>query len=276
MCTLIIIHRRIPGTPLVVAANRDEFYDRPATGPGFLDHPNGSTILAPRDLRAGGTWLGLNQNGVFSALTNRPNPNPTPDPDRRSRGLLVVDALGFADAAKAAGSFESLDPDLYNPFNLLVADASDAFTVVCGAGRVRVERLEAGVHVIGNADPNDREHPKTRRTLIAAEMAVERLAERPGAQVLDGLGELCRSHDQSEGDESDPLKPLGATCVHHEGYGTRSSILLKLCEDPKENELYHADGAPCAHPYEDSTPLLHELSRLASYDGEGSIARKAS
>jgi uncharacterized protein with NRDE domain len=274
MCTLIVIHRRIPGIPLVVAANRDEFYERPATGPDFLPHPNGSTILAPRDLRAGGTWLGLNQNGVFSALTNRPNPEP--DPKRRSRGLLVVDALGFDNAAKAAASLETLDAESYNPFNLFVADASDAFAVVCSEGRVRVERLEAGVHVIGNADPNDLGHPKTRRTLIAAEEAVEKLVAGPSGNVLDGLGELCRSHEQGEGDESDPLKPLGATCVHHEGYGTRSSILLKLCEDPKQDEFHYADGAPCAHPYEDSTPLLHELSRRASYEGAGSLARKAS
>lgn len=267
MCTLIVVHRRIPGVPLVVAANRDEFYDRPAAGPGFLSHPNGSRLLAPRDLRAGGTWLGLNQNGVFAALTNRPN--PTPDPSCRSRGLLVIDALGFADAVKAAAAFESLQPDRYNPFNLLVADANDAFAVVCSAGRVRVEPLEAGVHVIGNADPDDRDDPKTQRTLLAAQA----LAALASDRVLEGLGELCRSHDGGQGEGSDPLD---ATCVHHDGYGTRSSILLQLSEDPKQSELHYADGAPCVHPYEDFTPLLHELSRLASYNGEGPIARKAS
>ncbi len=266
MCTLIVIHRRVPGVPLVVAANRDEFYDRPAAAPAHLPHPAGGVILAPRDLRAGGTWLGLNQSSVLAALTNRPN--PTPDSSLRSRGLLVLDALGFESASEAATAFESLKPDQYNPFNLLVADASDAFTVVCHGGRIRVEALEEGVHVVGNADPSDAEHPKTRRILDEARA----VAELPGGQVLDGLGQLCRSHDC----DRDASGPLGATCVHHDGYGTRSSILLQLCEDPERSEFHHADGAPCAHPYKDSTPLLQELSRSASYSGRGSIVRKAS
>lgn len=266
MCTLIVMHRQVPGVPLVVAANRDEFLDRPATPPALWEHPNGSTILAPRDLRAGGTWLGLNSNDVFSALTNRPV--QTPDPSRRSRGHLVLDALGYPTAGKAAAAFESLRADQYNPFNLLIADLKEAFTVVCNAGVVRVERLEPGVHVIGNAEPNDIDHPKTKRVRSAAtQNSIHR------EDVLSGLAELCRSHDGTNNDSAAETGPLGATCVHVEGYGTRSSILLRLSEDPKQNELLHADGAPCVHPYEDSTPLLHELSRMASYTGAGSTTK---
>ncbi len=267
MCTLIAIHRCVSSAPLVVAANRDEFYDRPAAGLDFLPHPSGTRVLAPRDLRAGGTWLGLNQNGVFSALTNRPN--PAPDTSRRSRGLLVIDALGYAGAAKAAAAFESLRPEQYNPFNLFIADAKDAFTVVCYDGELRVSRLEPGVHVVGNAEPNDHEHEKTRRTLEGARA----VAQGPTDRVFEGLGDLCRSH---EGATDGERGPLGATCVHTEAYGTRSSMLLRLNEDRTKSELHYVDGAPCAHPYEDSTPLLHELSRMASYNAAGSIARTAS
>jgi uncharacterized protein with NRDE domain len=264
MCTLIVMHRQVPGVPLVVAANRDEYLDRPATPPALWEHPNGSTILAPRDLRAGGTWLGLNSNNVFSALTNRPV--QTPDTTRRSRGHLVLDALGHSTAGKAAAAFESLRSDQYNPFNLLIADLKEAFTVVCYDGVVRVGRLEPGVHVIGNAEPNDIDHPKTNRVRNAA----RENSDHPD-DVLTGLAELCRSHDGTDiTSGSSPPSPLGATCVHVEGYGTRSSILLRLSEDPKQSKLLHADGAPCVHPYENSTPLLHELSRMASYTGVGS------
>lgn len=265
MCTLIVMHRQVPGVPLVVAANRDEYLDRPATGPALWEHSNGSTILAPRDLRAGGTWLGLNSNNVFSALTNRPV--PTPDTTRRSRGHLVLDALGYASAGKAAAAFESLRSDQYNPFNLLIADLNEAFTVICNDGIVRVERLEPGVHVIGNAEPNDEAHTKTSRVRIAA----EELSSHPHDQVLGGLAELCGSHDGTHAETG----PLGATCVHITGYGTRSSILLRLSEETERNELLHTEGAPCVHPYEDSTPLLHELSRMARYTGVGSIERTA-
>jgi len=272
MCTLIAIHRRVAGAPLVVAANRDEFFDRPASGPEFFVHPNGMTILAPRDLKAGGTWLGLNQRGVFAALTNRPT--QTPDPKRRSRGLLVMDALGHPDAEKAAAAFESLRPDRYNPFNLFIADAKDAFTVVCHAGVVRGAALEPGAHVIGNAEPNDREHTKTQRTLLAANA----LLSGTPAETLEGLAGLCRSH---EGKDDAQRGPLDATCVHTEGYGTRSSVLLRLEEDAAKSgfansRFHYADGAPCVAPFEDSTPLLLELSRSAGYDEAGSTVRKVS
>ena len=69
MCTLIVLHRCVPGSPLVIAANRDEFLDRPAEGPAVRKRASGS-ILAPLDLEAGGTWLGVNDRGVFVGLTN--------------------------------------------------------------------------------------------------------------------------------------------------------------------------------------------------------------
>ena len=99
MCTLIALHRCFPEVPLAIAANRDEYLDRPAEGPA-VRHWCGAEVLAPRDARAGGTWLGINAQGVFSGLTNRPNPNP--DPARRSRGLLVADLLAHPSAAAAA------------------------------------------------------------------------------------------------------------------------------------------------------------------------------
>ncbi len=272
MCTLIAIHRDVPGAPLLVAANRDEYFDRPATGPDFLTHANGTRILAPRDLQAGGTWLGLNEEGVFAALTNRPT--TTPDRTRRSRGLLVMDALGYATAAKAASAFESLCSDQYNPFNLFIADVNDAFTVVCNAGPVRVTTLEPGAHVVGNAEPNDIEHEKTQRTLDGARA----LVGQSGEAALDGLADLCRSH---EGNDSADRGPLGATCVHTDVYGTRSAMLLRLEDDPansrfSNSKFYYADGAPCVHPFEDSTHLLQELSRSASYDEAGSTTRTVS
>ncbi len=272
MCTLIAIHRHVPGAPLVVAANRDEFLDRPATGPDFTTHANGTRILAPRDLQAGGTWLGLNQHGVFAALTNRPT--ETPDTTRRSRGLLVMDALGYEGADKAAAAFEALRPEQYNPFNLFIADGSDAYTIVCYGGTVRVSALEPGAHVIGNAEPNDIEHHKTLRTLEGARDLLGCASD----EVIAGLTKLCQSHD---GNNDAQRGPLGATCVHTEAYGTRSAVLLQLEADPAQNgfaesRFYYADGAPCVTPFEDSTPLLRELSRLASYDEVGSTTRTVS
>src|SRR5262245_38362910 len=114
MCTLIVLHRCHPGTPLLVAANRDEYVARPALGPRVHTW-HGRRVVAPIDERAGGSWLGLNDAGVFVGLTNRPTAKL--DAARRSRGLVVADALGCASAARAAEAALQLPAGAYNPFN---------------------------------------------------------------------------------------------------------------------------------------------------------------
>jgi uncharacterized protein with NRDE domain len=244
MCTLILLHRPAPGVRLAVAANRDEYLDRPAAGPTLGRRRDGSAVIAPRDLRAGGTWLGLNADGVFAAVTNRPVRSP--DPTRRSRGLLVLDALEGATADQAAALLADLPADAYNPFNLVVADGERAYALVYD-GAPRVTELAPGPHVVGNADPDDRSVAKVSRLLDEA----ERIAAGPRADWLDRLAAACRGHDGEA--------TLGAACVHHGGYGTRSSTLLQLDDAPGRSALHFADGPPCRTAYRDLTPLLHEL-----------------
>jgi uncharacterized protein with NRDE domain len=245
MCTLIAFHRPHPRVHLVVAANRDEYLDRPASGFACFEH-GGRRVLAPRDLRAGGTWLGLNDRGVFAALTNRPN--PTPDASLRSRGLLVMDALGAGSAREAAQALAELPEGAYNPFNLFVADGREAFAAVYRSA-ADVTELAPGAHVIGNADPDDRKVAKVARLLGEA----ERIAAGPREWWLEGLAALCRGHE-GEG-------PLGAACVHHGGYGTRSSTLLALDADPSASKLMYAEGAPCGAELRDRSFFLRELFR---------------
>jgi uncharacterized protein with NRDE domain len=257
MCTLVALHRCTPDAFLWIAANRDEYLERPSEAPALREGSNG-VFVAPLDRRAGGTWWGLNECGVFAALTNRPTPSL--DPTRRSRGQLVLDALGADTAATAAARLAALPPDLYNPFNLFVADARDAFAVVYEGGP-RLVPLAPGVHVIGNADPDARHVPKVRRTLERA----ERVAGGPVEQIAEGLAEICRTHEEDA---------LASPCVHRGGYGTRSSTLLRLGSD--EDLLLHADGPPCTHAYRDFTPLLTRLGAPAEpYAGE-LATRKAS
>lgn len=255
MCTLIALHRSHPGVPLLVAANRDEYLDRPASPPGVGEH-RGRRVVAPRDLRAGGTWLGLNDCGVFAALTNRPNPSP--DATLRSRGLLVLDALAQPSAGGAAEALAALPSGAYNPFNLFVSDGSEAFVVVY-QGEPRVRELAPGVHVIGNADPDDRSVPKVARLMDAA----ERIAAGPPEWWLEGFAALCRSH---EGDG-----PLGAACVHHGGYGTRSCTLLRQGAEPARSELRFSEGPPCQADLLDLSPLLHELPHPGSATDGGAL-----
>lgn len=263
MCTLIVLHRCVPGIPLAVGANRDEFFDRPAEGPALRRMGCGD-IVAPQDGRAGGTWLGLNAHGVFSAVTNRPC--QTPDPERRSRGGLVLEALRYPTAAEAKAKLEdseALAVGAYNPFNLLVADADHAFAVTYEESPRYVE-LGAGPIVIGNADPTAPPTPK----LTALYAQARALAGATAATVLDELAAICRSHAGND--------ELQNACVHAGGYGTRSSTLIRIGNTPSDNTFRHAGGAPCSTEYEDFTPLLHELSVSGSLEKDQPIARKVS
>lgn len=244
MCTLIALHRCADDAPLVVAANRDEQLGRPSQG--FVSwRLAGRTVLAPRDLQAGGTWHGLADSGLFAAVTNRPVSRR--DPSRRSRGLLVLDALGEPDAAGAVRRLQALPDNTYNPFNLFLSDGREAFVVVY-EDKPSVMELSPGPHLVGNADPDDRSVPKVRRLLAAAEA----VAARPPATWLDGLAEICRGHDG----EGSPLEPA---CIHADGYGTRSSTLLRLARTREQSVLRHAEGPPCETAYRDHHELLDGL-----------------
>lgn len=263
MCTLIALFRCVEGFPLVIAANRDEFLDRPATAPRVELSPGGRLVAAPRDLRAGGTWLGLNDAGVFVGLTNRPT--ATPDPTRRSRGHVVSEALEAESADEAAGRLAGLRADAFNPFNVFVADAECAYTVVY-ANKPVVEPVTPGVHVIANAEPDDRRVPKIGRLLDRAEAAA---AE---TNVLDVLARVCRGHEPREAHHA-PRRSLEDACIHLDGYGTRSSMLLRLGDEPENDVWKWADGPPCTTPYEDITDLLRTLGRGARVVREGFEAR---
>ena len=127
MCTLIALHRCVDGLGLVVAGNRDEYYARPSEGPA-LRSTSAGPLVAPLDVRAGGTWFGVNAHRVFVAVTNRPSANL--DPARRSRGQVVIDALAATSAVDAARILGSLPAGLHNPFNAFAADGDRAFTFV--------------------------------------------------------------------------------------------------------------------------------------------------
>jgi uncharacterized protein with NRDE domain len=253
MCTLIVLHRCFADAELLVAANRDESLDRPAEPPA-LRFWNGRNVLAPRDVRAGGTWLGMNDAGLFAAITNRPT--RVPDPSRRSRGLLVSDALAAPDAAVAAETLAGLPAGAYNSFNLFVCDRDEAFVVVYEE-KPELRRLAAGAHVIGNGDPDSRRLPKVARLLDEA----EGIAKGSSEAALPALASACRVHRGGN--------PLDDTCIHAGPYGTRSSTLIRRGSRREANAFRFAEGPPCHTEYNDLTALLTQL------DGTGMRAGAA-
>lgn len=247
MCTLLVLDRITPGFPLVVASNRDEFYARPSAPPARVDPQQDGQppFVAPQDLEAGGTWMGVNAYGLFVGLTNRPPEERLAD--ARSRGLLVTDALACRSAEEVSARLEERAGERYNPFHLLAADGTSACVLVGGEERWDLRALEPGIQVVCNRDPKD----ESSRKVQAIRSAAGQIDRRAGADALFlGLARLLGSHDGGP-------NPLESVCVHTPGYGTRSSTVLAL--GGERWRCWHAEGPPCETKYANLTRLYDEI-----------------
>lgn len=177
MCLIVFAYRIHPRYRLILAANRDEFYTRPAAPADWWESP---AILAGRDLLQGGSWLGLDRRGRLAAVTNVRNPADIL-PGRRSRGELVP---AFLAGTASAGDFAAgLDGTVYPGFNLLLDDGQE---LVWSSNRaVAPRRLPPGLYALSNA-ALDTPWPKVLRAkqLLAARLADATLAPEALLQLL--------------------------------------------------------------------------------------------
>lgn len=220
MC-LIGFHWRPGATePLLLLGNRDEFYDRPAAP---LDWWEGGRLLAGRDLRAGGTWLGVTRDGRCAAVTNFRQPGP-PRPEAPSRGQLPV---RFLEGGLCAAAFlETLREEAgrYSPFNLLLFDGCHLLGYQSRNGRTIA--FEPGLHILSNGD-FDEPWPK-------AEALRDRMAGAASGDEATLLALLAddRAFEDARlprtGVPLDWERALSPIFVRTPAYGTRASTLLRL------------------------------------------------
>jgi uncharacterized protein with NRDE domain len=221
MCLIAIAVHASPRYPVVIAANRDEFYDRP-TRPLHIwdDDPN---IAGGRDLRAGGTWLAVTRDGRFAAVTNiRGNDGP---PNASSRGALVGD---FVRSKMPPLTYaQSIRPHDYAGFHLLAGDGeSVAHTSTDTPARL----LDDGIFAISNA-PAAIDWPK----IILAREAMSRALE--GEDIAN---DLLRFLTTSRGG---PIEEEVFVALPDRGYGTRSSTVVVMTHgDVAIHELSHPSG----------------------------------
>ena len=245
MCTLALYFQVFSDYPVVVAANRDEALSRPSTAPGVLQYT--PWIFGGQDLIAGGTWLGINEQGLVAGMLNRQTPQPT-DPRRRSRGLLSLDALQSPSARQAATSVQHQAADRYNPFNLLLVDAQEAYVVYPVERTLRVQQLEPGVHLLTNMNLNDPECPKIARSFQYFQAVAEKMT------APFSIATLFRLLRERLADHATPLDPRAedprnGLCIHLDGYGTCSSTLLAYSAQQRRFVYHFAPGAPCQTDY---------------------------
>jgi len=243
MCTLIGLYRAVPGYDLVIGMNRDEDRLRPAEPPQALPGP--PPLVAPRDARAGGTWLGVSQTGLIAALSNRRGKMST---TAKSRGLLMLDVLKAANPRAAEITTErEVSANDYNFFNLFTATREEV-RFFSYDGQLRMTRGREGLNVLTNAGGNVEGDEKV--TTIRSLGRDTRFVG--GDKAIAWLQSTLRYHGGSGS---------AALCVHFPGGGTVSSTILALHNaDPGQHVLLYANGSPCENPYRDYSALLRQLN----------------
>ena len=262
VCTILLLHRVARAHPLVVAANRDELYARPAT-PATVVSPAGPRVVAGLDGEHGGTWMGVNDAGLLVGLTNQKTYRPR-DVDRRSRGEVVLQALARDSVAAIRAMLGELDGRDYNPFNLVYGDGRELEVAYARPGErsIATEAVSPGIHVL----PNDRLDSPSFPKVALARSRLEELVDEPWPELRIGLAELLRSHELPSPElveqpppgsmfDADIARQLQALCIHTPQYGTRSATLAAL-EPGRVVHYAFAPKAPCQAELVDRTALL--------------------
>jgi len=247
MCTVITLFQVHRDFPLVIAANRDEHYDRPSSGPVVLDSP--LAVLAGRDLRCSGTWFGITPRGMAVAVTDQAN-TPAAEP-RRSRGLLVLDALACSSPAAVATLLDVTPADEYAPFALLYADARQATIDYRTRQDARREKLSPGVHVLVSGIGAD--HAASRLARLGALLDPGQLAQLDRDALLATLAGVLGAHATAPGADD-------GVCRHGDKTGTVSAFVALLGWELGDSRLFCAGGPPCSTPMRDQSGLFAQIA----------------
>ena len=228
MCLILFAWRAHPEYALVVAANRDEYFERPARAAAFWD--DAPEVLAGRDLTAQGTWLGVTRAGRFASITNYRNPAQRMA-TAPSRGVLLTGFLTGTDRPSAYFAGVARRADEYNGFSMVAADRTSLAFFSNREGIVR--EVEPGVHGLSN-ELLDTPWPK-----------VEKGKERLGALLagtfdsaayLELLGDTEPAHDEHLPDTGVGVeweRRLSSIRIAGGDYGTRCSTVVRIGTDGK-------------------------------------------
>lgn len=240
MCLIVFAWRPGHELPLVMAANRDEFYDRPSLP--LAPWPDMPGVIAGRDQQAGGTWLGVGPGGRFAALTNIRDPRQPPR--GRSRGELAIQFLSgplgpqdfLRELVQRAGD--------YSAFNLLLGDQQQLWLLNSRAGEP--VQLPAGLYGLSNAEL-DTPWPKVEK---AKALLDECLIAPQIPSLLDLLHDSQQVEDARLPDTGVGLNTerlLSSIFIATRSYGTRASTVLLVRADGSRTLVERSYGPCGAH-----------------------------
>jgi uncharacterized protein with NRDE domain len=232
MCLIIFAHQQHASYPLLVAANRDEYYQRPTREAHIW--PGSERLLAGKDLTAGGTWLGITAGGRFAAITNHRNPAQIPA-QPRSRGLLTLDFLRghmtplnyLQDLSHSGGE--------YAGFNLLLGDGAE----LCYYSNVEgvPQQLKPGVYGLSNAlldtpwPKLDKGRNQMRELVSDSRLTADEQGHASLARVVTDRTPNPEHRFEDQNLDPELALLLSAQFICSDEYGTRATTSLLLRSD---------------------------------------------
>lgn len=218
-------------------------------GPPGRHWPDRENVVAGIDRLAGGTWMGLNDEGVIAGILNRRD-SLGPDESLRTRGEIVLEALDHADAADAADALSALDGRSYRSFNLVVADNRDAYWLrslgAAGGGRIEATEIPPGLSMLTAYDLNDTTSPR-----VAHFQPLFEAAAAPDPETGDWNAWISLLSSVEHGPDSDSRDAMRVTTDF--GFGTLSSAVVALPSmrfSGRKPAWLFANGPPGDAPFE--------------------------
>ena len=251
MCLILFAFQQDPDYPLIVAANRDESYQRPTLSAHYWQQS--PEMFAGMDLQAGGTWMGITKQGRFAAVTNYREPSSAPV-SAISRGELCKNFLCSHLSAEQYLQQIAQQGELFAGFNLVVGTPQELF---CYSNRQqRIDAIPAGIHGLSNGLLNE-PWPKVAQGKIDLELKLQQSSS--PAKLLPLLLDNQVADDEllpSTGIDIETERLLSSRFIQSESYGTRSSTILRINKANKSEWLeqafnrHGAIGAPVTYHIE--------------------------
>jgi Transport and Golgi organisation 2 len=246
MCLLAVLYRLVPESPILVAANREEYYDRPSQPPTIQSGK--PRMLCGMDQRAGGTWLGVNQHGMFVGVCNRRIPGSSDSVGLRNRGLVAREVLRCGSARNGIDkAMDDLTTNRYEPFNMIICDSESGWVIYNNGEQNEVKPLEDGLNIVGNLNLND---SGDERVQLAHRLLTLQNLDSPVKFLAVASKVFARTATPTS---------RASMVIRGPDWGTISSTLIALSPKPRDAIFQYAAGAPDDAKYEDYSPMLRDI-----------------
>ncbi|QNL21913.1 NRDE family protein [Hyphobacterium sp. CCMP332] len=227
MCLVVFSYRE--NGSFLLAGNRDEFYNRETKKAEFWDDIPG--LIAGRDLKAGGTWLGLDQYGNIAVLTNYRHPKYFKEAEK-SRGELITEFFKNPNAIDAFSNNLKKNSEHYNGYNLIFGNPRNKILYFSNVSAELAE-IKFGIHGLSNAFLNT-PWPKVENTKERFEIEVKADYNETSSEkifsILNDTKEAPTEKLPDTGVDIDLEKKLSSPFIKMEGYGTRCSTIISISE----------------------------------------------